>query len=204
MLLVPTLVAFVRLTRPLVVGFNLVANGILRLFGVQPRDELEVAFTRGELAEMITDSQREGLLDDEESSRLARTLRSVEFTIADAMTPVEELVTLPVMPTVEEVSQAVAATGFSRFPLRDADGRLAGYLHVKDILDLVDEPTATVPTDRMRELPIVASDARPDAALAELRRAHAHQAVAVDRHGSSVGLVAMEDLLQYYVGAVGS
>ena len=35
---------------------------------MEPRDELEAAFTSGELAELIAESSREGLLDDDESA----------------------------------------------------------------------------------------------------------------------------------------
>ncbi|MBA2309999.1 MAG: HlyC/CorC family transporter [Pseudonocardiales bacterium] len=202
MVLVPSLVTFVRLTRPLVVVFNMAAAGLLHLIHVQPRDELESAYTPGELAEMIADSRREGLLDDDESSRLSRALGSSERTVADAMAPIDELVTLPAMPTVAQVVQAVSATGFSRFPLRDDDGELVGYLHVKDILDVADQPEAIIPRDRMRALPDVPVTARSADALATLRRSQAHLARVVNARGRTVGVVAMEDLLEYYLGSV--
>jgi hypothetical protein len=40
---------------------------------VRPRAELEAAFTSGELAVLIAESRREGLLDDAETDRLTRT-----------------------------------------------------------------------------------------------------------------------------------
>ncbi|MCW2631226.1 MAG: hypothetical protein JWR88_188 [Pseudonocardia sp.] len=202
MVLVPGLLTFVRLTRPLVVVFNMAAAGLLRLIHVEPRDELESAYTPGELAEMIADSRREGLLDDDESSRLSRALGSSERTVAEAMAPIEELVTLPAMPTVAEVARAVSATGFSRFPLRAADGELVGYLHVKDILDVADQPKARIPGDRIRGWPDVPITARAHDALATLRRSQAHLARVVDSRGRTVGVVAMEDLLEYYLGSV--
>ena len=54
-------------------------------------------------------------------------------------------VALSAAPTVGDVEDLVAATGFSRFPLR-TNGHLAGYLHVKDILDIANaEPSTPVP-----------------------------------------------------------
>ncbi|MDN5932303.1 MAG: hemolysin family protein, partial [Pseudonocardia sp.] len=154
--LVPPFLVFARAASPLIWLFNLLANGVLRLFGVEPRDELEAAFTSGELADLITESRREGLLDDEETSRLTRTLRSAQATVADVLIGDEDLVTLPAHPVVGDVARAVGATGYSRFPLRTVDGRLTGYLHVKDILDLIDAPTSDertpVPPARVRAL----------------------------------------------------
>ena len=200
--LVPPFLVFTTVMRPLIELFNFLANGVLRLVGVEPKDELESAFTSGELADLIAESGREGLLDDEESSRLTRTLHSVQTTVADVLVPSAELVTLPEHPTVDDVATVVAETGFSRFPLRCPDGRFTGYLHVKDILDLIDEPAAEVPPQRVRGLPEVAVDARLDEALALLRRAGAHLGRAVDRAGATAGLVTLEDLIEHVVGTV--
>jgi hypothetical protein len=109
--LVPPFLVFTTIARPLITLFNLMANGVLRLIGVEPRDELESAFTSGELADLIAESGREGLLDDDESRRLTRALSSAEAVVADVLVPVDELVTLPVDPSVGDVAKAVADTG---------------------------------------------------------------------------------------------
>jgi CBS domain containing-hemolysin-like protein len=202
LILVPVHVAFVRLTRPLNYLFNLFANGVLRLFRVQPRDDLDTSYTTGELADMVAESQREGLLDSQESSRLTRTLRSSEATVADVLIPLERVRALPAEPTVADVADSVASSGFSRFPLRAEGGELLGYLHIKDILDLADDPGARVPGDRIRQLPEIPLDARIDVALAALRRARAHLGRAVDGSGGTVGLVTLEDLVESYVGMI--
>jgi CBS domain containing-hemolysin-like protein len=202
LLLVPPFLVFTTVMRPLIELFNVIANSVLRLLRVEPRDELEASFTSGELADLIAESGREGLLDDDESRRLTRALSSAEATVSDVLVPTSELVTLPAGPTVGDVAHAVAETGFSRFPVRGKSGDLAGYLHVKDILDLVDDPTAAVPGPRVRTLPEVPTSVRLDEALAVLRRARAHLGRAVGPNGETAGLVAMEDLVEHYVGEV--
>ena len=212
MLLVPPFLLFTTAVRPAIALFILMARGVLRLLRVRPRDELEAGFTSGELAELIAESQREGLLDAAESVRLTRTLTAVGTTVADVLVPRDELVSLPPQPRVGDVTAAVAATGFSRFPVRSpADGTWTGYLHVKDVLDLLDRPGddsdpgsdgAPVPPQRVRGLPEVRADARLDSAVATLRASRAHLARAVDAGGTTVGLVALEDLVEAFVGTV--
>jgi CBS domain containing-hemolysin-like protein len=98
---------------------------------------------------------------------------------------------------------AVAEFGVSRFPVREDSGRLIGYLHVKDVLEEADDPGAVLPASRVRGLPELPCDARLDDALAALRRSAAHLArVVTTRGGETVGVVSMDDLLQYYMGAV--
>lgn len=70
MLLVPPYLVYVRLARPFIAFYNNCANAILRLVGVQPKDELDIAVSTAELSEMIAESLSEGLLDHEEHTRL--------------------------------------------------------------------------------------------------------------------------------------
>ncbi len=83
--LVPPFLVFTTVMRPVIALFDHAANGVLRLFRVEPRDELETAFTSGELADLIAESGREGLLDTDGSRRLSRTLSSVGHTVADVL-----------------------------------------------------------------------------------------------------------------------
>jgi CBS domain containing-hemolysin-like protein len=201
--LTPVLVGWIRLIRPVIAALNAAANGILRLLRVEPRDEVESAHTPDELANMIADSRREGLLDQAEHRRLTQTLSSAERTVAEVLVPLDEVETVPHPPTVGDIEEAVNRTGFSRFPVRMPDGRLNGYLHVKDVLDQADQdPSTPVPYHRVRGLPEIPADSRLDEALAALRRARSHVAKAVGPDRTVLGVVALEDLVEEYVGTV--
>ncbi|KOX18801.1 membrane protein [Saccharothrix sp. NRRL B-16348] len=202
LLLVPAHYWFCRLVAPLLRGFTVVSTAVLKLVGVTPRDEMESAYTRDELALLIGQSRQEGLLEDSEHRRLTQTLSSAERTVADVLVPLDRITSVPSRPTMEEVEAAVSATGFSRFPVRE-DDRLIGYLHVKDVLDLAGaDPSTRVPPSRVRGLPRVPVDASLDDAVASLRRSQSHLAQAVSADGVVRGLVALEDLVEEYVGTV--
>ncbi|MDQ2587743.1 hemolysin family protein [Saccharothrix yanglingensis] len=202
LLLVPVHYWFCRLVAPLLRGFTVVSTAILKLVGVTPKDELESAYTRDELALLIGQSRQEGLLEDSEHRRLAQTLSSTERTVADVLVPLDRVTSVSARPTIGEVEAAVSATGFSRFPVA-SDGGLIGYLHVKDVLDLSDaDPATQVPAGRVRGLPRVPVDARLDEAVGVLRRAQSHLAQAVSADGAAHGVVALEDLVEEYVGTV--
>ncbi|MQA08732.1 MAG: DUF21 domain-containing protein [Pseudonocardiaceae bacterium] len=201
--LVPAHVLFMRALRPVVALFNAIANAVLRLVRVTPKDELDSAYTPQELASLIGQSREEGLLQASEHRRLAQTLSSTESTVADVLVPLDELITVPAQPTVGDVEAAVSRTGFSRFPLRTSDGHLAGYLHVKDVLDQAGaDPATPVPSTRLRGLPELPVDARLDEALTALRRAGSHLGSAVTSGGQVLGVVALEDVVEEYVGTV--
>jgi CBS domain containing-hemolysin-like protein len=201
--LTPVLVGWIRLIHPVIWVLNLGAKGVLRLFKVEPKDEIESAHTPEELATLIADSRAEGLLDLAEHRRLTKTLSSAERTVAEVLVPLAEVETVPHPPTVGDIEEAVTRTGFSRFPVRMPNGRLNGYLHVKDVLDQADaDPTTPVPYHRVRGLPEIPADSRLDEALAALRRAQSHVAKAVAADRTVLGVVALEDLVEEYVGTV--
>lgn len=201
--MVPPLVGWTRVMRPVIGLLNWIANHTLLVFRVQPKDELDSAYTPDELANLIAESSSEGLLDQQEHRRLTSTLATVERTVADVLVPMDRLTTVPAEPALDDVERAVAATGFSRFPLRDTGGRLVGYLHVKDVLGLVGEAAETPVSPRnVRPLPQVRSDAKLDEALAALRRSRSHLARAVRADGATLGVVALEDVVEEYVGTV--
>jgi CBS domain containing-hemolysin-like protein len=205
--MVPPLVAFMRVTRPVIALFSQSARLVLRLFGVQVRDELGSGYSPDELAHLIADSSREGLLDSQEHRRLTQTLSTRERTVADVLVPMSELTTVPAAPTLGDIERAVAQTGFSRFPLRrqevGTDGQLVGYLHVKDVLELLGSPPDTlVPRSSARPLPEVPSTAKFGEALTLLRRSGSHLARVVGTDGHTEGVVALEDLVEEYVGDV--
>jgi CBS domain containing-hemolysin-like protein len=201
--LVPVHVAWVKLVNPFIWLLNLGANSLLRVASVEPKDELETAYTSAELGELLSESQREGLLEQSEHARLSQTLSSAGKTVRDVLVPINRLTTLPAAPTLGEVERAVLATGFSRYPLCAESGELIGYLHVKDVLDQIGEnPSTRVPAAKTRALTELPVSARLDQALSAMRKEGTHLAQALDAKGTAVGVVALEDLVEEYVGTV--
>ena len=214
MLLVPVHLMFIRLVRPLISFYNWTANISLRLMRVEPKDELESTVSLGELAQMLGESKQEGLIDAEEHERLTRALQSIGRTVAEVMIPLEKMRSVKVQvsatggigPTLGAVEKAVSETGFSRFPVRGSDGTFTGYLHLKDVLDeILDEhigPDTIIGVDKIRPLPVIASNTPLDEATTVLRRTSSHLGAVVDDNGRTIGIVPLADLVEEFVGNV--
>ena len=210
MLLIPAYLAYVRTVRPILNFYNWCTGVTLRALRVQPRDELEVAVSTVELSEMIAESVSEGLLDPEEHTRLTRALQIRNRRVADVAVPVAEIQAVPVAaagsgPTVGIVEKALAATGYSRFPVVDnieADRKFLGYLHIKDVLSLAGDPHAVIDLARVRPLPRVSQSMTVPEALSRMRRSNSHLALVTAQDGVVVAMVALEDLVRDLVGLV--
>ncbi|MFE3758988.1 hemolysin family protein [Nocardia tengchongensis] len=209
LLLVPLHLMWLRLAKPLIAIYNFAANISLRALRIEPKDELDSTVSSDELAEMFGESRSEGLLDEEEHRRLTQALGSSDRIVADVMVPLAKARSVPLRgdgTTLGDIESAVAETGFSRYPVRADDGSLVGYLHVKDVLDLTaDEdagPGTPIPRTDIRPLPTVSMGSGLFEALARLRRTNSHLGRVVDSRGNTVGIVALEDLVEEFVGTV--
>ncbi len=207
MLLVPPYLAWVRLARPVIAVYDWCAHMTLRAVGIKARPELENTVSTVELSEMIAESLSVGLLDPEEHNRLSRALQIRTRVVADVATPVSEVhavasAAADTGPTVRAIQQALEETGYSRFPVTGGDGRLVGYVHIKDVLRLVNDAEAAIDLSMVRPLPQVpASLPLPDA-LSRLRRSNSHLALVTSGDGTVTGMVALEDLVEDLVGTM--
>ncbi|HET9890824.1 MAG TPA: hemolysin family protein [Mycobacterium sp.] len=207
MLLVPPYLAYVRAARPFIVFYNKCASAVVRAFGVEPKDELEITVSPVELNEMIAESESEGLLDREERTRLTRALQLRHRVVGDVAVPLSAVHAVPVAaagsgPTVGAVEHALAQTGYSRFPVVSVGGTFLGYLHIKDVLTLDDDPRTVIDLAMVRPLPRLSRSLPLADALSRMRRSNSHLALVTDGSGVVVAMVAMEDLVEDLVGTM--
>ncbi len=203
LILAPPLVFVSRIVGPLIRGLNWVANGILRLFKVTPKDEATSAFTLDEVANIVEQSTLEGTLVDT-SGTVTAAFEFTEKTAADVVLPFGSLVVLPAAATPRDVQLAVAKHGFSRFVVAASNGAPAQYVHIKDVLDLssAEHRDAPIPADHLRNLVDVAATAELEDALSLLRSDGSHLARVTDESGSPTGILFLEDIVEELIGEV--
>ncbi|RFA20312.1 hemolysin family protein [Subtercola boreus] len=202
LLLAPPLVWVARIFRFVIVALNATANGVVRLFGVEPKSEAASSFTLDEVSSIVAQSTREGVLDDN-SGALHAAFEFTEKTVASVALPLERLVTLDRTATPADIEHAVAKYGFSRYVMVDATGNPIGYLHLKDVIDLDnDEFAEPVPAKRIRLLASIYDGTELEDALATMRRTGAHVARAFDASGNTTGVLFLEDVIEELVGEV--
>ncbi|MCD9198346.1 hemolysin family protein [Aeromicrobium wangtongii] len=203
LILAPPLVMVSRFFKPVIWSLNGVANAVLRLFKVEPKDEASSTFTLDEVANIVEQSTREGVLDDT-SGTLTAAFEFSAKKVCDVEVPMADMVVLPFGATPADVQHAVAEHGFSRYVVAGADQAPVGYLHLKDVMDLTegDAFTAPVPAKRIRRLTSTFREADLEDALHLMRRTGGHVARSLDQDGVTTGVLFLEDIIEELVGEV--
>lgn len=196
LLLGPPMHALVRVFNPIIAVLNAIANAVLRVVGVRPRDDVASAYTREQVADLVAQSRREGLMDTEEHQLVTGTLHFAARTARDAAQDLHSLVTVPPDVTPAQVERLAHQSGQLRFPVRGPAGEPTGYLHLKDLLDADHEARERpVAADVIRALPTVGPDDPLRDVLTSLRGGSAHLARVVDEHGRAHGLISLDRVL---------
>lgn len=197
LLLGPPLVAVTRALRPVIFAINAFANALLRLLRVEVKDEVSATFSDDELARMVRDSSEAGLLDDRASERLYDALELGRRPVTDVVLSAERVVTARRGITPAGLERLSAESGYSRFPVLDAQHGILGYLHVKDALDAQpEERDVPFPVSALRQIAQVRAETPLDDVLTAMRRSRTHLAAVIGADDAMTGLVTMEDVLR--------
>jgi CBS domain containing-hemolysin-like protein len=202
-LLVPSLVLVSKVVAPVIRAMDWLSKAIVRLFRVEPKDELSSAFTAEEVAHILEESREEGLVEKQQHERLGAALEFSDKDAADVGVSLTALVTVTPATTPEDLERLVARHGFSRYPVVDTSGELSGYLHLKDVLYADDaERHEPVPGKRVRRMATVRRGDEVEAVLATMQSSGSHVARVVDDAGEVLGVVFLEDVIEELVGEV--
>jgi CBS domain containing-hemolysin-like protein len=203
LLLVPALLYVTRVLGPVIRAMDWVSKAVVRMVGIEPRDELMSAFTAEEVQHIVAESHREGLIEEDQHGLVGAALEFSDKDAGDVAVPLSALVTVPATATPDDVERLVAKRGFSRYPVLGRSGELEGYLHLKDVLYAgEDERALPVPVKRVRRLATVQAGDEVEDVLATMQRTGSHLARVVDASGAVTGVVFLEDVIEELVGEV--
>lgn len=193
---------FVTVFGPLIRLLNTLANGVVRLCGVQPQDERALAHSPAELQLLLRESVREGTLAPGEVALFTRALHLSGLDARSAMTPGTEVVAVAADAPVPVVEERLRASGRKRLLVHGAAANdLVGVVHARDVLAL-DDGRRNVATAGSLARPVLVTDEQRalEDLLLDMRNEHRRFAAVVATDGSLTGIVTMGDVLEALVG----
>jgi CBS domain containing-hemolysin-like protein len=195
---------FAVATTPFTKGLNLISNGIVRLFGVDPTD-LEEHHTSEDLKQIIDSSRMGGTLDPGEAGMLGGVFHLHEQEAREVMTPIPAVVTVNNSETVEAALRRCVTSGHTRLVVIEDDNRdrVKGIVHNNSLARLYMSEGPEAPLDTVVRDALIVPETRPlDDLLHDLQVQRTSLAVVVDEYGRTVGIVTVEDILEEVVGEI--
>ncbi|MFC9004278.1 hemolysin family protein [Streptomyces microflavus] len=194
---------FTAVFRPFISHLNNTANRIVRLFGLEPTEELASARSPQELVALAQHSAKEGALEADTAELFVRTLNLAELTAENVMTPRVQVTALDLRATAEDVANATRATGLSRFPVyRGSLDSVVGVAHIKDVLAIPADQRPRKPVSEMLREPLLVPETLTVDRLLDQLSGKLAMAVVIDEYGGTAGVVTLEDIVEEVVGEV--
>ncbi len=191
---------FYKVTYPAIWLLNHAANALLKLFGVEPVSESELAHDEEELRLLLA-SAGAANLPPHKQELLANVFALSERMARQMMVPRGDVVYLSTERSVEENLEIARASRHTRFPLCETDlDHVVGLIHIKDLFRNEAPPKSL--TDVKRAISFVPETLTLDRLLRRMRGERLHMAAVLDEYGGVAGIVTLENVIEEIVGSI--
>ena len=192
---------FTLVFRPLIALINGISNLLLRLVGVTGGFGHEDAYDVADLRLLIAQAATTGKISSRQRMLGENILGLSHREVRHVMVPRREVRILSTSRTDEENLALIRSCGHSRFPVGDPDmDHIVGMIHVRDVLHHSLDGIAISLSKLIRPLEDVPDTMKLTRFIGSLQERNTHCALAIDEHGTNVGLAFMEDAIEEIVG----
>jgi Mg2+/Co2+ transporter CorB len=187
---------------PFVWFTNLLANGVLRMFGVS-RQVAASSLSSEELRTVVAEAG--AMIPRQHQQMLVSILDLEHATVEDIMVPRNEIVGIDIDDDWDRILEQLRQSQHTRLPLYQGEiDRIIGVLHMKQVVHELarghlDLETLTKAA-QSREAYFVPSGTILNTQLLNFQRNKRRLAFVVDEYGDIQGLVTIDDILEEIVG----
>jgi len=190
-----------KITYPVVWVLNLLANGVLRLFGVSATEMASHSLSAEELRTVVAEA---GVMVPRRHREMLLSILDLDaITVDDIMVPRQEIVGLDLDRTWEENLAVIQSSRHDRLPVYRADvDNIIGVARIRELLpELVrGELTQALLLERIREPYFVPEGTPLNKQLLNFQQHRRRSAFVVDEYGDVQGLITTQDIVNELVG----
>jgi putative hemolysin len=193
------ILALRRLTRPAVAVLTASSGMFLRL--LRQKEAVDRPFhTLDDLKVIVTEAEEQGVVHGE---LMSGAMEFHDREVREVMTPHTRIVAIPLAASLDEALRRIRQSGHTRFPVyREGLDDVLGFVYARDVYEAALRGAQAELASITRPALMVPWNKPATTLLAEMRAGRVHMALVVDEHGSTLGLVTMEDLLEVIVGEI--
>lgn len=198
---VPFYVFYIAVT-PFRIVFLKISEAILRKFGIELATESH-KLSIDDIKSIVLTGVEKNIYTEEERKIIEATLELHETVVSEIMTPRRDIFAIKKGLTIREVVELLRGKDYSRIPVYEETlDNIVGILYVKDIIHLIHEGREEKIDRFLRKPYFVPEFATLLTLMEEFERKKVHIAIVVDEHGTVVGLITFQDILEYVVGDI--
>ena len=194
-----------KIAYPAVWLINLMANGVLRLFGVRPDRVPPHLLSAEELRTVVAEA---GVMVPRRHQRMLLSVLDLDaITVDDVMVPRQEIVGIDLERDWAENLALIQSTEHSRLPVyRDDIDNIIGVVRTRELFADLAKGTLTPQRllDHTREPYFVPEGTPLNKQLLNFQQQKRRSAFVVDEYGDVQGLITTEDILREIVGDLDS
>ncbi|MCI0506068.1 MAG: HlyC/CorC family transporter [Gammaproteobacteria bacterium] len=195
------LLPLLKLLYPIVWLVNILANGVLRIFGVSPRQKKGEHLTSDELRTVV--SEAGAMIPKRHQKMLTNILDLEKVTVNDIMIPRNDIVGIDLDNEWEDIVKLLINSRHTRLPVYRTDiNNVIGLIHVRNTLEVLTKPDSTKDDlmPQIRNAYFVPENTPLNTQLLQFQRQKRRMGLVVDEYGDVQGLVTLEDILEEIVG----
>jgi CBS domain containing-hemolysin-like protein len=200
-----------RLLAWLIWIMNKSAQGLLWLFGqrelIRQEGGVHFSMTEEEIRTILSASEREGVINPEETKMIRHVFDLDDHTTREAMIPRTDIVAVSEGACVGDVLKRFQGEHHERFPVFSGSlDDIVGFVTMKGLLDRLaqGESLEAVLNQQVTEImlpPYIVPDTKPlSHLLKEFQEKSRYMAVVIDEFGGTAGIITLEDILEEIVG----
>src|SRR4051812_31910467 len=202
--LVRPLELFMRIFWPFIRLVHGTAQGVIKMLGFRGSEHRAGVHSEEELEMLVTASQEAGVLEEQEEQMLHRVFGFADLTAGQVMIPRTELIAIAAETPLRDLLRKIGQGEPTRLPVYREDlDDVIGMVHVVDIVKALASASAELNAGALaREVLTVPVTLGANDLLAEMRRRRAREAIVIDEHGGTAGLVTFESLMERIIGEI--
>lgn len=195
--------AFYVLMYPIIWMLNRTTNAVLRVVGIKPASDHEMAHSQEELRLILAHSEKAGILSEENREIIEGVFQFSKRTARQIMVPRTDVSVLSTTRSIEENLEFIRTTRHTRYPLCDGTlDQTIGLIHVKDLfLAQLRGPGRTL-MELKREVLFVPENSTVEALLSQFIEHKTHMAIVIDEYGGASGIVSLENITEELFGQI--
>jgi len=199
----PGLMLFYSIFKPFIWLLNNSAALIIRMMGLNPKDDDSGIHSQEEIMQVIHEGRRSGVIDQTEHQLIEKIFDFNDKLAKEIMVHRNRMVVLDIDTPRDEIYRIVTEEGFSRIPVyKETVDNIIGVIYTKDLISASEHRQLIMLQDIIRPAYFVSETKNIGILMRDFQKNKVHMGIVINEYGGVEGLITMEDIIEEITGEI--